>query len=96
MGGWDKCFQYYTEGGGGEADLWTAPRFLFQVYFSDIVEFSQILAESTPMEVEIAHVLCKNNKIVQVVTLLNSLYKLFDARIDRYDVYKVIFHTSRK
>ena len=69
--------------------------YVFQVYFSDIVEFSQILAESTPMEVEIAHILCKNNKIVQVVTLLNSLYKLFDARIDRYDVYKVIFHASR-
>lgn len=44
------------------------------IYFSDIVDFIQMVEESTPEE---------------MVTFLNSFYKMFDSRLGKYDIFKV-------
>ena len=64
------------------------------IYFSDIVGFTALSSESTPMQVNewiSIRVLTytKNFFHLQVVELLNDLYTVFDKIIDDYDIYKV-------
>ena len=62
------------------------------VYFGDIVGFTAMWAESSPLEVVTGQRQIRINhffSIFQIVEFLNELYTCFDSIIENYDVYKV-------
>ncbi|KAF0305679.1 Atrial natriuretic peptide receptor 1 [Amphibalanus amphitrite] len=56
------------------------------IYFSDIVGFTEMASESTPMQVS---KMARLEAALTVISLLNALYRMFDSRIELYDVYKI-------
>ncbi|ROT75777.1 Atrial natriuretic peptide receptor B [Penaeus vannamei] len=53
------------------------------IYFSDIVGFTELVFGE--------HAQCRSFSVnlPQVISLLNALYKMFDSRIELYEVYKI-------
>lgn len=50
------------------------------ILFSDVVTFTEICSRITPME---------------VVSMLNGMYSIFDTLTERNNVYKVIFGDAK-
>lgn len=85
-----------TRGFGVEPESYDA----VTIYFSDIVGFTQICSESTPLQVCLCKHPAVNYKklpflslttltILQVVNFLNDVYTRFDQIVQSYDAYKV-------